>query len=129
MEKIIKEPSGSWRRYSTDTARKVAEDVERHEVLYRKSTGEYFLHVRTDGERIFPLSVPEAQRWGKARLNACEYDGVFGPVDQAGPKATVAIRLSRAAVARLSDLAAESGSAKSEVVERLIMAAGEKNLR
>ena len=80
MEKIVKDPNGNWRRYSTDTARKVAEDVERHEVLYRKSTGEYFLHVRTDGERIFPLSVPEAQRWGKARLNVCEYDGVFGPV-------------------------------------------------
>lgn len=68
------------------------------EALYRKRTGEYFLHGEggpktryaepygqsgwTGGERIMPLSYDEAREWAERHLGADEYEAEFGAPDE-----------------------------------------------
>jgi hypothetical protein len=65
------------------------------EVLYKKKTGEFFLHGeggglspyaescgsgRTWGEAIIPLSVDDTMEWVEKNLSADVYEGLFGEV-------------------------------------------------
>lgn len=49
------------------------------ETLYRKKTGEYFLHKAEDGQRdrATPLSYEDAKVWGKMSLNDLDYNKAF----------------------------------------------------
>lgn len=100
MKKII-----NGRRYDTDTAKRLGNDWYSNrrdfafyeETLYRKNTGEFFLHGEggpaskyaqaigmnewSGGERIMPLTVEEAQAWAEKHLNADEYEQIFGAVE------------------------------------------------
>lgn len=67
------------------------------EHLYRKKTGEFFLHCIggpmsryarrtgldewTGGEEIRPLSLKEAREWAEENLNADEYKQAFGAIE------------------------------------------------
>ena len=97
MRKII-----NGRRYDTDTARFVGYAGYSYpgdlsfwlERLYRKKTGEFFLHCVggpmskyarrigpdewSGGEEIRPLSLKEAREWGEENLDADEYKQAFG---------------------------------------------------
>ena len=100
MKKII-----NGKKYDTETATNVAMwDNERYrdfahcrEELYRKRTGEYFLHgpggpmskyrksdgnTTSGGEDIIPLTYDEAKEWGEKKLTADEYEEVFGEVEE-----------------------------------------------
>ena len=138
MKKII-----NGRRYDTDSAKFLAEDSYSYrsdfhwwrETLYRKNTGEYFLHGEggpaskyaeavgmnkwSSGERIMPLSLTEAQKWAEEHLDAIEYETIFGAVEEDTTKRTVTFSLTEATIEKISRAAAEAGCSKSEVIERL----------
>lgn len=141
MKKII-----NGRIYDTNTAKELGRDDQTYgnfsdweETLYRKSTGEYFLHGEggpqtkyaqqigenswTGGEKIIPLSLESAKKWAEEHLEADEYEKIFGIVEENedGKKTTVSIRLSDAAITRLNNLAAEKKTSKSDVIENLIL--------
>lgn len=65
------------------------------ERLFRKKTGEFFLHGKggamtiyadsrygnvSSGEQIIPLSESEAKKWAKDHLDGDDYEGIFGEV-------------------------------------------------
>ena len=101
MKKII-----NGRMYNTDTAELVGEWDNGHsytdfnyckEALYRKKTGEYFLHGKggarsrwcewggncvCDGEGIIPLTITMAKEWAECNLSADEYEEIFGEVEE-----------------------------------------------
>lgn len=141
MKKII-----NGRIYDTNTAKELGRDDQTYgnfsdweETLYRKSTGEYFLHGEggpqtkyaqqvgenswTGGEKIIPLSIESAQKWAEEHLDADDYERIFGIIEENedGKKTTVSIRLSDAAITRLNNLAAEKKTSKSDVIENLIL--------
>lgn len=98
MKRII-----NGKMYNTDTAENLGEWWNGESgitfvliTLYRKKTGEYFLHcdggAMTDfrkylgngnfggGQQIKPLSEAEAREWAVEYLSANEYEQIFGPV-------------------------------------------------
>ena len=102
MKKII-----NGRKYNTETATKVAEWSNDYgpndfryciEVLYRKRTGEYFVHGEGGamscyakaaygggyfgGESIVPLTSDEAREWGERHMDVDDYEAEFGEVDE-----------------------------------------------
>ena len=68
------------------------------EALYRKKNGEYFLHgkgngmtpyaktcsdgTRTFGEDITPLAEEEARSWAEEKIEASEYERIFGEAEE-----------------------------------------------
>ena len=101
MKKII-----NGKKYDTDTAKPVVEwNNGRNytdfgwcsETLYRKRTGEFFLHGQggarsiygkwvgdcvCNGEDISPLSLEEAKEWAEENLSADKYEEIFGEVEE-----------------------------------------------
>ena len=101
MKRII-----NGRKYDTETARLVASWDNGHygefsycgEALYRKGTGECFIHGnggpmskyrRSCGsnewcgsEEITPLSEEEARRWAEDAMDGDEYEAEFGEVPE-----------------------------------------------
>lgn len=106
------------------------------EELYRKTTGEFFLYGEggaaskyrertTDGmwcggEKIIPLKLKEAQAWAEEHLDGDEYEKIFGEVDEAGEKQTVAMSLDKATIEKVKRMAVEKGISVSEFVTQLI---------
>lgn len=139
MNKII-----NGKRYSTDSAKEMASDsysnyTDFHywsETLYRKNTGEYFLHGEggpmsryaetigqnqwTGGEKIIPLTVDAAQKWAEEHLTADEYESIFGEVEETATKRTVSLSLTESAIEKIKRGAAEAGVSMSEYVESLL---------
>ena len=139
MKKII-----NGRRYDTDTAKEVACDSYSNrsdfaywkETLYRKNTGEFFLHgvggpmsryaesagqnQWSGGQKIIPLTLEAAQKWAEEHLDAAEYEQIFGAVEESSEKRTVTFSLSEATIEKIARIATEKSISKSEVIERLI---------
>lgn len=137
MRKIIANKS-----YDTDTAVLVGEWNNREygsfdyvaESLYRKRTGEYFLHGEGGarsryaeshgnnswgaGETITPLNIESAAEWAESHLTADAYESEFGEVAE-GDKLT-SLHLSTSAYKKLSLAAAKRGMSRSVIVELLI---------
>ena len=104
------------------------------ESLYRKRTGEYFLHGEggaysryaeshgnnswSAGEAITPLEVASAVEWAETHLTADAYETEFGEVSE-GEQLT-SLRLSKAAYKKLSLAAVKRSMSRSAVVELLI---------
>lgn len=138
MRKIINGKS-----YDTDTAKPIGSwdngDYGSFdylsESLYRKRTGEYFIHgeggacsryakpqgsgLWGSGEEIVPLSFSAASSWAEDHLAAPDYESEFGEVGE-GEKQLVSLRLSASAYAKLSRLASAQEQTKSAIVENLI---------
>ena len=140
MKKII-----NGRRYDTDTAKCMGGDYANcprndfnywEETLYRKNTGEFFLHGEGGpaskyatsvglnswggGERIMPLSLEAAQRWAEEHLDGDEYEKIFGVIEEDQTKRTVTFSLTEAAIEKIARMATEQNCSKSEVIERLL---------
>ncbi len=102
MEKII-----SGKRYDTNTAKQmgnasysgsVTDYQWWEETLYLKLTGEFFIYGEggpaskysrltgqnswSGGEKIIPLTLPEAQEWGERHLDGDEYEEIFGAIEE-----------------------------------------------
>ena len=107
-----------------------------HETLYRKKTGEFFLHgeggARTQyaehvdqntwsgGERIMPMSYQEAQKWAEEHLDGDEYEAIFGVVVEDETKISATYRLPASTVETLKRRAAEKGVGVSEYLESIL---------
>ena len=142
MRKIIK-----GKMYDTDTATNVGDWGNGHytsdfdycgETLYRKRTGEYFVHgeggarskyAKPDydgwcgGSAIVPLSYDAAREWAERHLDADTYETEFGKVSEG--EAVVSARVSLAAKRALEREAARTGETQARVVERLLEGLGE----
>ena len=135
------------RKYDTDTAEEVAES--RHgcesdfdyyeETLYRKRTGEYFLHgwghaasryaeyvkeagAWGAGAAIAPLTYDQAREWAERELSAEEYESIFGEVSEGEDDEDVvlSVRVSPATRERLRRMAAESGRSQGAMLDELV---------
>ena len=143
MKKIINGKS-----YDTETAKKVAMWSNNlsyrdfnwvEETLYRKKTGEYFLHGEggpmsryaeatgtnswSGGERIMPMTYAEATEWAEKHLDGDEYEQIFGAVVEDESKKTVAYSLTVGAIEKLRRMSEEQGRSASEILDALILAA------
>lgn len=139
MKKII-----DGRRYDTDSAKYLAESIYSNysdfhywkETLYRKTTGEYFLHGEggpmsryatatgqnswSGGERIMPMSIEDAQKWAEEHLDGDEYEKLFGAVEDENTKRVVTYSLAEATIEKIARLAVERNCTKSDVIEQLV---------
>ena len=138
MKKVI-----AGKLYDTDKAQKLAEwDNGQNyaglqwtqETLYRKRTGEYFLHGDggagsryaqtigqnqwSGGEAIQPMSYDVAKEWAESHLTGDEYVAIFGEPDEG--KITKAISLDSQTVAALDKLRSESGKTYGEIIAGLV---------
>lgn len=138
--------------YDTETAKKIAE--YRHgydnagytEELYKKRTGEYFLHgeggpaskwaepvegdagAYSGGEGIRPITYEQAQKWFEIANNDDDslatdevYNHEFGKPKKNEPKETTSIRLSRTAKRKLEKMASQQNISQSEIIENMIL--------
>lgn len=135
MKKIIK-----GKLYDTETAKEIASTYHgegprdfRHysEELYRKRTGEYFLHGEggpmskyaesvgqnswSGGEDIRPLTLQEAMEWAEREMGADEYQAEFGPVSE-GERVTLSVSLDAATADKIRKEAAEKGVSVSALI-------------
>lgn len=106
------------------------------ETLYRKRTGEYFLHgageARTKyaqryednmwghGEEIIPLTVKAAQEWAEEHLDGDDYERIFGAVDEDAEDILLTFKAPAALDRKLQDKATALGISKSELLRQLI---------
>ena len=128
------------RRYDTETAQELAYISYSNrrdfnfwqETLYRKRTGEYFLHGEggasskyaekcgqnewCGGEEIKPLTLEQAQDWAEKNLSADKYEEIFGSVEETGEKQTVSMSLDKGAIEKLKRVSVERGISVSELV-------------
>ncbi len=135
MKKVI-----SGRKYDTDTATMVGEWSDGYprdfryecETLYRKRTGEYFLHGEGGamskyavshgdnswggGEEIIPLSYDRAREWAERHLDADDYEAAFGEVSEGDEDMMLSVRVSARTKAMLDRMAAQSGRSKGDIV-------------
>ncbi len=139
MKKIINN-----KVYDTATAKKLASydsgnwgDLDHFcETLYRKKTGEYFLHGEggsmtryakpsgsntwAGGERIMPMGFEDARAWAEEHLGADEYGAIFGAVVEDDTRKVVTYSLSVTAIEKLKRAVSESGRTASDIIEELI---------
>lgn len=130
MKKII-----NGKLYDTDTAKELGswsnaggwrDFSHMEETLYRKRTGEYFLHGEggpmtkyaqtvgqngwSGGSKILPLSAEAARKWAEEHLNADEYMALFGePEEDSTERATLCVQLPAPLAARIRANASEAG--------------------
>lgn len=106
------------------------------EDLYRKRTGEFFLHGEggpaskyavssgnndwDGGEQIIPLSYEAAQKWAEEHLDTDQYESIFGEVAEDNSRVTVTLSLSASAVEKARRAAAQAGVSLSAYIEGLI---------
>ena len=147
MKKII-----SGKVYDTDTAKKLGDwsngggwrdfsHVEEH--LYRKKTGEFFLHGEggpatqyaeatgtnswIGGDRLMPMTFSEAREWAEDKLDADEYEAIFGAVAEDESRMQVCYSLSVSAVETIRRRAGELGLSASAYIEQLVNGGSEND--
>lgn len=138
MKKII-----NGKRYDTDTSEALGSfgyglpgDFNYfYETLYRKNTGEYFLHGFGgaasryavsegdnnwgSGETIIPMTLEAAKKWAEENFDGDEYDKIFGaPNDDS--KKTVTFSLPMSVIEKIKQEASRSGISLSDYVANCI---------
>lgn len=141
MKRIINQ-----KRYDTDKAVKVGEywnGLSKSdfghitETLYRKRTGEFFLHgqggantkyakaVGTNcwqgDERLMPLEFDTARKWAEEHLDADQYEEIFGAVTEDDSRKVVTLSLTMTAIEKLKKTTSKLGMTQSDIVDMLIM--------
>ena len=139
MKKII-----DGKMYNTETAKELnywsnnlgpRDFSHMTETLYRKKTGEFFLHGEggartkyaescghgwTSGEQIVPLTFAEAKEWAEENLDADEYEEIFGEVPEDNSKVLISLTVSVTCAEMLKRRASESGKTQGEIVEEAL---------
>lgn len=139
MNKII-----NGRMYDTKTAREIGSDSwgsrRDHqywsETLYKKRTGEFFLHgvggpasryaerieqnMWSGGEQLIPLSYGKAREWAEEHLTGDEYEEIFGEVSEDAEDVQLSFRVSAATDAKLRRIAGEQGISITAALEKII---------
>lgn len=107
-----------------------------NEDLYRKKTGEFFLHGEGGpsskyaestgnngwfgGEKIIPLTYDAARKWAEEHLTASEYNAVFGAVIEDSTRTLVTLSMSVSSIEKAKRAASQSGMSLSSYIESLI---------
>lgn len=140
MKRIIKN-----KLYDTDTAQRLGEYAPNPyisdfsyfcETLYRKKTGEFFLHGEGNaaskysrscgqnetcgGEKIVPLTYAEAQAWAEEHLDGDDYIALFGEPVEDDSVSALNIRISAAKMQKLRQAAGKRGVSLVDLVESMI---------
>ncbi len=140
MKKII-----SGKVYDTDTARELGSWANAghwgdfghmEETLYRKKTGEFFLHGEggpatkyaeavgqnewSGGARIMPMTFSEARDWSEKHLEADVFEPIFGEVSEDESRIQVCYSLSTATVETIKRKAAELGISASAYIDKIV---------
>ena len=140
MKKII-----NGKKYDTDTAKELGyytngeytNDLYYYcETLYRKKTGEFFLHGDGNsgtkyatalgnnswagGEEIIPLTYEAAQKWAEDCLSADAYEEIFGEIVEDDTKCRFQLYLTTTAIEKAKRIASQMGVSVSDFVESLI---------
>ena len=144
MKKII-----NGKVYNTETAQEVGSwsnnrsysDFDHcEEALYRKKTGEYFLHgvggprspyaecidnnSWSGGSAIRPLTFEEARKWAEKKLSAEKYESIFGEVSEDETDCLISAIIKASNRERLRRAVEQSGKTVGTILDELI----EKNL-
>lgn len=104
--------------------------------LYRKKTGEFFLHeeggantryaqqINTNewcgGEIITPLTYKQAQEWTEKNLTGDEYESIFGIIKEDSEIVRKEFSLKSSTVAKLKRAASERGITMTDLMEDII---------
>lgn len=109
------------RRYDTEKAREIGIGYSGDTgatTLYRKRTGEYFIHSATgDNSAIVTVNLHEARIWARQYLSPAEYAAAFGP--EASPSALY-VEIGPELMAVLRAGASVDGSTLKAHVERIL---------
>lgn len=132
--------------YDTSTATSIAEysnpvsvsDFSFYrETLYRKRTGEYFIHGEggalsryasrdydgmTWGEGILPLTYDAARDWAEHHMDVDAYQDEFGPAAEDDSRTAMSLSVRADTADKVRRAAAAAGCSISEYVERTLMA-------
>lgn len=106
------------------------------ESLYRKRTGEFFLHGKGgarsryathcgndswgSGEAIIPLRWEAARQWAEEHLEADEYQAAFGQIAEDDSRTVVTLSLSASSLEKAKRAASQKGMSLSAYIESLI---------
>ena len=128
MKRIVK-----GKAYNTETAERVGSWDNGYfttdfnycsEDLYRKRTGEFFLHGEGHamsiyashegnssgwGEQIIPLTYQEAQEWAEKHLTGDEYEEIFGEVSEDDSRVSMNLSMTTAEAEIIKRNAAQEG--------------------
>ena len=135
MKKII-----DGKLYDTETAKEMGCDSYLYprdfkhwvETLYKKRTGEFFLHgiggpaskyaescgqnQWSGGQKIIPLSYEAARSWAEEHLDTDDYQEIFGAVSEGDERTTLSISLDAATADRIRREAQERGMTVSALI-------------
>lgn len=140
MKKII-----NGKLYNTETAERVGrwsngrstrDFTWCREELYRKKTGEFFLYgeggpqspyIRyidsnswCGDERIIPMTYDEARDWAERKLDADEYESIFGEVAEDDSTVDVHYQLAAATVEKLKRASSRTGKTQAQLIAELV---------
>ena len=139
MKKIINQ-----KRYDTDTAQLIGSKDNGYpyndfnytrETLYRKKTGEFFLHCEGGansiygvwngnnghwGEHLKPISYEQAQHWAEENLGADEYEKIFGKIEETGEMETVSMSLPVSTAEKLRRIISKTGKTYGDIITNLL---------
>lgn len=106
------------------------------ESLYRKRTGEFFLHGEggarsryaqlagenrwAGGEAIIPLRWEAARQWAEEYLDADEYQAAFGQIAEDDSRTVVTLSLSASSLEKAKRSASQKGMSLSAYIESLL---------
>lgn len=121
---------GSWDNNMGGTFDYVAES------LYRKRTGEFFLHGEggarsryaqlagenrwAGGEAIIPLRWEAARQWAEEHLDADEYQAAFGEIAEDDSRTVVTLSLATSSLEKAKRAASQKGMSLSAYIESLL---------
>ena len=135
MKKIL-----SGKVYDTATAKLVGDWDNGHftnyfeycsESLYRKKSGEFFIHGQGHalskyaghsgsntgwGEKIIPLTYEAAQKWAEEHLDAEDYIALFGEPEKDDSRTKINVCMSSAQADKIKQLAARAGMSLSDYI-------------
>ena len=140
MKKII-----NGKKYDTDTAEIVAtysdgkgwRDFSHfEETLYRKKTGEFFLHGSggpmtkysrscgqnewSGGEEIIPLKFEAARKWAEEHMDVEEYEEIFGEIAEDDSKKTIAVSVMTPTAERLRRQSEQTGKPIGVLIDEMV---------
>lgn len=136
MKKVI-----NGRLYNTDTAKELATydygspaDFSHFtETLYRKRNGEYFIYGEggpasryaqraygddafIGGEKIVPMKLEAARKWGERALDGDEYEKIFGRPDEDGEMQNLHVQVDGEQYRQLKDRAVQDDTSVAGVI-------------
>jgi hypothetical protein len=135
------------RKYDTETAQAVGSwsnnrsygDFSRcEETLYRKKTGEFFLHGEggpmsryaksagdnswSGGEEIRPMTFDEAREWAEEQLDGDEYEKIFGEIGDDDTDVLISAVVKASSRDRLRRAVEKTGKTAGQILDELIEA-------